>query len=57
MELMHDPQNCPDCGESVSPNQTGMPIPQAHGPYIAYVVTVHCPECNGSWLTQLRENT
>ncbi len=53
--LLHKTQNCPHCGESVSPAIVGSPRAQRHGIYTAYVVEVTCPQdkCDGKWLTQM----
>ena len=53
MKLKHETQQCPNCGKTITPIQTGGIFPQNHGMFIAYATNVKCPECGGKWLTQV----
>ena len=52
MKALHDPQDCPHCGKSISPILEGV-IPQTYGIYISNAT---CPECGKKWLTQVKKN-
>lgn len=54
MKALNDPQNCPNCGEEISPILYGA-YPQMYGGYMVFISNATCPLCGGKWMTQLKE--
>ena len=55
LQALHDPQDCPHCGESISPILDGRSARSIDGQHTVYVSSATCPKCSGRWQTQLNE--